>query len=86
LGSAEIVAGIIENIYVGYTSIPNPILMLEVDGIPAASSHVVQRVGNSVRFIFPKVVNGSVYIMAMGQVYGSDLPAITVSVKVYVTE
>lgn len=86
MGSAEIVGGIIENLYVGTTNIANPILLLEVDGVPAASSHVVQRVGQSVRFIFPKVVNGDIYIMAMGQVYGNDLPAITISVKVYVAE
>ena len=86
MGSAEIIGGIIENIYVGYTSIQDPILMLEVNGVPAASSHVVQRIGSSVRFIFPKIIGGNIYIMAMGQVYGNDLPAITVSVKVYVAE
>jgi hypothetical protein len=86
LGSAEIISGVVENFYVGKTTIASPILFLEVDGVPVASSYVVQSVGNSVRFIFPKIVNGNIYIMSMGQVYGNDLPAITLSIKVYAAE
>jgi hypothetical protein len=86
LGSAEIISGTVENIYVGYTAVPNPILLLEINGVPSASSYVAQRAGQSVRFIFPKVVSGSVYIMSMGQVYGTALPPITLSIKVYAAE
>lgn len=87
MGSAEIISGTIANAYVGYTPISNPILLLEINGVPSASSYVAQRSGQSVRFIFPRVTStGDIYIVAAGQVYGTDLPALTITVKVYVAQ
>lgn len=87
MGSAEIVTGTVSNHLVGTTSISNPVLFMEVNGVPTASSYVVQESGSSKRFIFPKVdSSGNVYIVAMGQVYGTELSAITLSIKVYVAE
>lgn len=83
----ELVAGIIENTYLGTTTIPDPILMMEVNGVAVGNSYIVQEVGQSTRFIFPRVdTAGNIYLMSLGQVYGNDLPAITISVKVYIAE
>lgn len=84
--SAEIVGGTISDHYIGETTLANPILVLEVDGEPVASAYVIQQVGNSKRFIFPKKVGTSVYLMAMGQVFGNDLPALNISVRIFVAE
>lgn len=86
LGQAEIVGSTISNHFVGTTSVSNPILFLEVNGVSVASSYVIQRIGNSVRFIFPKLVGNDVYIMAMGQTYGYALPTVTFTATVYVAE
>lgn len=86
MGSQEIVGGTISDHLVGTTNVSDPVLFLEVDGIQVASSYVVQRIGNSVRFIFPKKVGSQVYLMAMGQTYGAALPQLTISVRVFVAE
>lgn len=84
MGSAEIINGAVESVYYGHTDVPNPIIFMEVNGVPVASSYAVQRVGNSVRYMFPRIVNGDIYITAISQVYGTELPAVTVSVKILV--
>lgn len=84
--SVEIVSGFVSNHLIGTTSATNPILFMEVDGVPCGSAYVVQDLGNSKRTIFPRVSGGNIYITAMGQVYGADLPSVTLNVKVYVGE
>lgn len=84
--SQEIVGGTVSDHLVGTTNVSDPVLFLEVDGIQVASSYVVQRIGNSVRFIFPKKVGSQIYLMAMGQTYGAALPQLTISVRVFVAE
>ena len=68
--------------YYGYTDIADPILFIDVNGVPTASGYVVQRLGLSVRYIYPRVVNGNIYITSISQVYGTDLPAVTLSITV----
>lgn len=63
-----------------------PVLFMEVNGIPVASAYVVQEISSSKRFIFPKKVGNQIYIMAMGQTFGADLPAVDLSVRVFVAE
>lgn len=86
MGQKVIIGGTVSNHYVGTTNISNPILFLEVDGVPTASSYVIQTVGDSVRFIFPKVIGNDVYLVSMGQTYGEALPEITVNVRIMVAE
>lgn len=86
MGQADIVGSTISNHFVGTTSVSNPILFLEVNGTPVASSYVIQRVGESVRFIFAKLVGNDIYIMAMGQTYAVGLPSVTFTATVYVAE
>lgn len=86
MGSREIVAGFQQTIYVGSTTISNPILFLEVDGIPITGSYVYEQIASSKRFIFPKVQNGNIYIVSMGVVYKADLPSHTINVKVHIAE
>lgn len=85
MGSTEIVGGKIESVYVGSTSVPNPILILEYNGVIVPGSYVVQEIGSSVRYIFPRVSGSNIYLTSMAQVYGSDLPAITANIKVYIS-
>lgn len=84
--SQEIVGGTVSDHLVGTTNVSDPILFLEVNGVQVASSYVIQRIGNSVRFIFPKKVGNQIYLMAMGQTYGAALPQLTISVRVFVAE
>lgn len=86
MGSAEIVSGTVSNHFVGTTDVDNPVLFMEVDGVPVASAYVVQEVASSKRFIFPKKVGNEIYIMAMGQTYGADLASLNLSVRVFVAE
>jgi hypothetical protein len=86
LPSEEIVGGIVSDHLIGSTNVSDPILFLEVNGIQVASSYVIQRIGNSVRFIFPKKIGNQIYLMAMGQTYGAALPQLTISVRVFVAE
>ena len=86
----DVVSGYISNHFLGNTTVVDPIIMLEVDGAVQACIYVVQRVGSSVRYVYPRVVPqvgySNVYLTAISQLYGSDLPEITKSIKVYVSE
>lgn len=86
----DVVSGYMSNHFLGTTTVADPIIMLEIDGAVQACSYVVQRVGSSVRYVYPRVimVNGvnNVYLTAISQIYGSDLPSLTKSIKVYVSE
>ena len=83
--SVEIVDGFVRNHLIGSTNVSNPRLFMSVNGVPCGSSYIIQDLGNSKRTIFPRVTsNGQIYITAMGQVYGNDLPAITPNIIVYV--
>ena len=84
MGSAEIIAGAIESVYVGSTDVTNPILFMEVDGVQVASAYVVQSIGSSVRYIFPRMVGRDIYITSISQVYGTDLSAVSLNIKIYV--
>ena len=81
----EIVDGFVSNHLIGSTNESNPRLFMSVNGVPCGSSYVIQDYGNSKRTIFPRVTSsGQIYITAMGQVYGNELPAVTLNVIVYV--
>jgi len=86
----DVVSGYISNHFLGTTTVADPIIMLEIDGAVQACSYIVQRIGNSVRYVYPRVITVSgvnnVYLTAISQLYGSDLPEITKSIKVYVSE
>lgn len=84
--SQPIVSGLISDHLLGTTTTTDPILFMEVDGVKVAGSYIVQTVGNSVRYVFPKKVGNSIYLMAMGQTFVNDLPAKTISVQVLVAE
>ena len=86
----DVVSGSISNHLLGTTTVADPIVMLKIDGAVHACSYVVQRLGASTRYVYPRVVmvNGinNVYLTAISQIYGTDLPSITKSITVYVSE
>lgn len=79
---------IIETIYVGNTSIAEPLLFMEVGGVPVAGAYTLQfSSGNYVRTIVPIVdSSGDIYIVSYGTAIATTLPSITSSIKIYVAD
>lgn len=71
---------------IGTTTITNPILLLEVNGVPVSGSMVVQTAGVSKRHIFPIKEGNNIYLVSSSLVFGTELPALTISVKVRVAQ
>lgn len=88
----EIVDGFVSHHYIGATTTEiankDPVLFMEVNGVPCGSAYVIQDYGTSKRTIFPRRVGTAIWLTAMGQVYGAALPELpgaysTLEVKVY---
>lgn len=84
--TTEVVNSVLEHTLVATTTIQNPVVILELDGIVVPGNIVVQQVGLSQRYIFPRFSNGNIFITAVSIVYGNPLPAISKSIRVYIAE
>lgn len=84
--ATEVINSSIESIFIGTTSIVNPFLIMEVDGIVVPGNYITQISGASRQYIFPRYDAGNIYITSVNIIYGSALPATTRSIKVYVSE
>ena len=72
--------------YLGPTSIQNPILFLEVDGVQAGGNTVIQTSGSNRRVISVSYYNGGIYLVELSSVHLTDIPSIVKNIKVYVAE
>jgi hypothetical protein len=83
----EVVSDNRVDVLIGSTAIPDPVLLLEVDGVPTAGVYTIQQAGFSSRYIFPTIdSNGNIYLSCVGQTYGEDIPATSFNVKIYIAE
>jgi hypothetical protein len=84
--TVEVVNSVVEHVLVATTTIQNPTVILELDGIVVPGNVVIQQVGISQRYIFPRFSSGNIFITAVSIVYGNPLPAISKSIRVYIAE
>lgn len=84
--SVEVVNSVVQHVLVATTTIQNPVVILELDGVVVPGNVIIQSIGSSQRYIFPRFSAGNVFITAVSLVYGSPLPAISKSIKVYIAE
>lgn len=73
----EIIGGAFESHYVGSTSVPNPILILNYNGNPVPGGIMLFQSGGSYRYVFPTMSGTSIYLASWAMVYGTDVPAIS---------
>jgi len=86
MASYEVLNGATSTHLLGSTSLANPVMFLNINGVNNFSSYAVQKIGSSQRFVFPKKVGTEIYLMSMGQVYLQELPQITIAVSVFLAE
>lgn len=84
--SYELVNISVDDHYIGATSVSNPVLYMFVDGVFVSGNYIVQNIGASYRYIYPRVISGAVYITDFSFVFGSELPAFSKSITVLVGE
>lgn len=86
--SNEYVANnILTNTVIGFSSIPNPVVFVEIDGVILPGVHQVQRNSGAGRYCFVSVTNNlEVKINLLNLAYGSSLPTTTKLIKVYLGE
>jgi hypothetical protein len=84
--TVEVVNSVVEHILVATTTIQNPVVILELDGIVVPGNVVIQQIGTSQRYIFPRFSSGNIFITSVSIVYASPLPAISKSIRVYIAE
>lgn len=78
---------VVESFYVGTTTVTNPVLIMEVDGVVVPGNYVVQQSGSSTRYIFPSVdSSGNIRIRAVTNIIGTTFPQVTKNINVYVGE
>ena len=83
--SVETINGTVVVIPIGSTTVSNPILFLEVNGLIQQGCFIVQQSGTSIRYIFPVLTStGGIDLVCISQVYGTPLPAVDLNINVYV--
>jgi hypothetical protein len=88
-GSSDVYAtdNILTSIDIGASSIPNPVIFLEIDGVAIPGTHQIQSAGSSARHCFISISNNSrVKVNLLNLAYNSSLPATTKLIKVYLGE
>jgi len=83
--SAYVPSATTDRVYIGSTTIPNPIMFLSIGGIVYSNGYT-ETSGTNSRTIFPVCdSNGSVYLVSNNIVYGADMPSITINnVEVFI--
>lgn len=83
----EIISGFIDQVAVGTTNESDPILFMQVNGVNVGGTYMIQDLGDSKRYIFPKKTGNTIYIVHMGQVYGQALPEVDLTdLKIFVAK
>jgi hypothetical protein len=67
---------------VGYVSVPDPLLFLQIDGVTTSSAYMLFQSGLSTRMVFPSYQNGAVYLNALDITFTTAIPQQTVNVSV----
>jgi hypothetical protein len=84
--ATEVINSNITSIFLGTTSISNPFLIMEVDGVVVPGNYITQISGTSRQYIFPRFQSGNIYITCVNIIYGAALPSISRNIKVYISE
>jgi hypothetical protein len=84
--ATEVINSNVTSIFLGTTTINNPFLIMEVDGVVVPGNYITQISGTSRQYIFPRYQAGSIYITCVNIVYGAALPSIVRNIKVYISE
>ena len=67
---------------IGYVSIADPLLFLQIDGVTTSSAYMLYQSGLSTRMVFPSYQNGAVYLNAIDITFNTGIPQQTVTVSV----
>jgi hypothetical protein len=88
MGSAFVPSQRIEEIYVGNTTIPNPYIMLVVNGVEYANGYRVTYAGGYRTFYGTfDAATGNIFVACQTIAYGEDIPAFSLpNVEVLVIE